>query len=133
MTMHRLGFWMRLVFILACVVFLVIGVAAGTGNDPAQNEQRFSALLATMTAGFPLAFFGSGLLSDLAAKSGLVVFDVAAGPITLFGGWIIATVLGYAQWFVLIPRIARAIRRVCSGRKSSPPLTRVQGPDSDAR
>lgn len=62
-------------------------------------------LLAVMLLGFPMGFFVPALISDLMRY--LHFGTSNAGVLGYFTEWLIAASVGFVQWFILLPRLAK--------------------------
>jgi hypothetical protein len=109
--MTRIAIIIRVAFAIFCAAALAIGLSAYGVSDVQQaNERRLGGQLLTMMLGFPTAFFGAGVVSDVARHFGFQTFDVAATPARYVGDWLIVALLGYLQWFVIVPGAWRLMR-----------------------
>ena len=69
-----------------------------------------SVYLLMMLLGFPLGFFVPGYLSDILNPHGYELFSVSHAAVILFvRDWSILLVLGWLQWFVIVPMLLRLI------------------------
>lgn len=106
--MSRISLALRWLFVGLCIFALAMGMSAYLMADlQLANERRLGGHLLAMALGFPTAFFGAGFLSDVARYFGVQTFDVAAEPFLYFRDWLFVVVLGYVQWFVVLPTIWR--------------------------
>ena len=109
---------LRVVFVGLCVTALAVGLSAYVVADVQDaNERRLGGQLLVMLLGFPTAFFGAGTLSDMARHFGIQTFDVAAEPLPYVRDWLIVVLLGYAQWFVIVPALWRMVGSAIRGKK----------------
>jgi hypothetical protein len=112
----RLLFWWIFGTWTTCAALLL---AAGlwtysnamSGENPASlGEQRMSVYLLTMMLGFPLGFFVPGWLSDILNPHGYELFSVSHTAAILFvRDWAILLLLGWLQWFGIVPILLRLI------------------------
>jgi hypothetical protein len=120
--MSRTSIGLRLVFVGLCVIALLVGASAYWETDVQNaNERRFGGQILTMSLGFPTAFFGAGFISDTAHFFGINTFDVAAAPLVYVRDWSIVALLGYVQWFVILPALLRMIRSGMRAKKEKGP------------
>jgi hypothetical protein len=109
--MTRTALFIRVAFVTLCVAALAAGLSAyGVSDTQQANERRLGGQLLTMMFGFPTAFFGAGVVSDVARHFGFQTFDVATTPARYVGDWLIVALLGYVQWFVIVPGVWRLLR-----------------------
>ena len=97
-------------WLLASVVTLVVVLARP--EIQANERAALSSLVPLYFLGFPLGHLGllavNQLKLDLYVTSHIVPSIFSEGLML----WIALTVLGYVQWFVLLPWVSRACRRL---------------------
>jgi hypothetical protein len=75
------------------------------------SEQRLVVHIGMVVLGFPVNFFVPGYLSDLLKPYGYELFSVShPGALPFVRDWAIMALLGWLQWFVLLPAIFRLFR-----------------------
>jgi len=110
--MARLALVARIIFLTLCLITLAIGLFAfQLDNVQRANEQRMTAHLLTILVGFPTAFFVTGLLSDFGKSIGIEFFSVSPTVLGFIRDWLVSVILGYVQWFLIVPSISRFIGR----------------------
>lgn len=111
-------FWWIFTLWTACA-FVLLGTGlwsysnAMSGENPASlGEQRMIVYLGMIVLGFPINFFVPGYLSDLLNPHGYEMFSVSHSSAILFvRDWAIMLVLGWLQWFVVVPALVRVFVR----------------------
>jgi hypothetical protein len=99
-------------WVVASVVFLVITVLRP--EMQANLRTALSSLLPLYFLSFPLGHAGLVAVNELKLELYLgnhAVPGILAEGLLL---WTLLTVLGYAQWFVLLPWISRKCRQLCN-------------------
>jgi hypothetical protein len=111
----RVFWWIFGIWTACAVLLLAVGVwtysNAMSGENPTSlGEQRMSVYFLMMMLGFPLGFFVPGWLSDILNPHGYELFSVSHTAAILFvRDWVILLVLGWLQWFGIVPMLLRLI------------------------
>jgi hypothetical protein len=119
----RLIYWVIASVWFVCAVGLLglglisFGSSVSTETATMLAERRMLTFFGMQVIGFPIATFLPGPMSDLAKSFGLELFNVAQPSMMAFvGDWVILLVLGWLQWFVLLPWLLRVFTQRRSGK-----------------
>ena len=115
--MTRTYWTIALLWTIACVACLLIGLgtfsSSGVEVSLPSSERRMISHLGTQILGFPAAFMLAGSIADLAREHGIILYSVTSASAAPFlRDWAISYVIGFVQWFVVVPWLVRMIRRV---------------------
>jgi hypothetical protein len=96
---------MRGVWLILTVVCLIFTLAVSAQDIPSAQKDAGTVLtFTTFALSFPLGLLGALILSAVSQWMG------PTSMVSLVGIWLLFVVLGYLQWFKLVPLVVRLIR-----------------------
>jgi hypothetical protein len=110
----RLGWFFLIIWIMWCGWWFMSGLCTYFASCSAWfgfehlTERRMVGSLMVMLAGFPSGFFLPAISSDLMRYLGFSSFDAGALGYVII--WLMASVAGYLQWFILLPWLCRRLK-----------------------
>ena len=104
-----LAVWFLLALVILCEgLYAILYIVEG----PERRETLLSVFYQLWLLNAPLGFIISGFASDVLAPHNIVLFSVTSGIGQFLSSWTLVSLIGFVQWFALLPAVIKFSRHV---------------------